>query len=123
MVRLQILCASALAFAGAVPWVAALAEVPRPVCAASGKTEDDGQRQAVCAALSRHLSAEYPDLDPTGLRLVLTRATDRAVSGHIERTDGSARAPDVSVEAQDGPLGPADLDHFAQSALILFLSR
>lgn len=115
--------ASALALAGLLAPPVALADVPRPDCAVRGKVAADGLPLAACDALARHLARDYPGLDPAALRLVLSHATTRGLTGRIERVDGSVRGPNVSVDALDGPLGGADLDHFAQNALILFLFR
>lgn len=123
MTGLHTLGALALAIAGFLPPFAALADLQRPDCAVRGKVAAADLPQAACDALARHLARAHPALDPADLRFVLTHATARRLSGRIERVDGAARGPDVSVDAQDGPLTTADLDHFAQSALALFLFR
>lgn len=123
MTKSQIIAASMLALAVSVPPSAAIADgVPRPACAVRGKAAG-GVPQAICDALARHLAAAHPGVDPAGLHLVLDRATPRAVSGHVAWADGSARGASLSTDAQDGALAAADLDHFAQNALDLFLFR
>lgn len=123
MTRWLTIDALALAIAGFFPSCAAFADMPRPECVVRGKAGEEGLRIVLCDAVARHLAAAFPGLDPETVRLVLTRVSPRSVSGYIERVDGSGRGPDISVDAQDGPLDAADIDHFAQNALNLFLFR
>ncbi len=92
-----------------------------PACVVGGTAAARDVADAACAALAVHLGAA--NADPRPLRLVLTRAQPAALAGNVERSDGSRAGPEVEVRSSDGPLSPADIDHFARTALTLFLSR
>lgn len=117
MKMLSALCALLLVLNG----TAVAAGASPLTCEARGKLPDPRLLDAACTALSRHLSGVQPTSEP--LRLVLTRADTKGLAGHVAAADGGDPGPAIAVDAQDGPLAPADIDHFARSALALFLSR